>query len=262
MNRLPGSPPYRGVVALTALLGTIPTVALAAGRRSAGVDVLAASPVADTVEETGRHLTRMQGGATVFPLPESPARPLLVLDPRLADRIADMERRSPKWRKALQGIREKEIPVLVGTIVQVEQWLPVLRQHAFDGAAATWIFSDEDGRPFGAAVAVNLPMLIVRSRVLEGDGVQLRRMLDVHLAHEIYGHLTPVVTSEDPDHPCRLDPDRSAPPGEQRRSCVMRRENQLMVELGYEPRDTYLWDYWDEWILRSDSADAGLPKVP
>lgn len=242
------------------LLGIVLTAAsaapLAAGHPAAHAPrVPATAP--DTAEEGPGHVRSVDGEKLVFPLPASPDRPLMVLDSLLADRIESMARRSRKWREALRALRARRFPVLVGTVVQVERELPALEDYAFDGPAAAWIFSDDRDRPVAAAVTVNLPMLIIRSRILGDDGVRLRRMLELHLAHEIYGHLAPIVATGDPDHPCRLDPSPADPAAEQRRSCVMRRESQLLEELGYEPRDTYLWDYWEDRIERRGPGDAG-----
>jgi hypothetical protein len=231
---------------LSALLGTIVSVAPVAGFTPTPIHPHGAPTAADTTDESPEHVRRVSGATLVFPLPDRLDRPLVVLDDRLADRVADMARRSRKWREALDIIRRKRFPVLVGDVVQVERMLPGLDSYAFDGPAAAWIFSDERGRPVAAAVTVNLPMLVIRSRVLGDEGTRLHRMLDLHLVHEIYGHLAPIVATGNADHPCSLDPSPAAAAAEQRQSCVMRRECELLLELGYEPRDTYLWDYWKE----------------
>lgn len=236
------------IAPLLVFLGTVMSGVIVAGIPPACTAAREAPAVADNIEESSRNVRSMEGRTMVFPLPDSPDRPLMVLDSRLADRMADMARRSRKWRVALETIRAKRFPVLVGTIIQVERKLPALEEYGFDGPAATWFFSDDRGRPVAAAVTVNLPKLVIRSRVLGDDGVRLRRMLELHLTHEIYGHLTPVVETGNLDHPCRLDPSPEAPEEDQRRSCVMRREGELLLDLGYEPRDTYLWNYWEDRI--------------
>jgi hypothetical protein len=170
----------------------------------------------------------------------------MVLDARLQQRIRSMAERSALWRDAMRTIRNRRFPVLVGSIVQVEDRLPALERFRYDGAAGVWIFIGDEGRAAAAAVMVNLPMLVIRNRVLENDDASLEQMLELHLAHEIYGHLVPVVESRDPAHPCAFDPDPNAPSAEQRQSCVLRRESRLLEELGYEPREGYLWNYWED----------------
>lgn len=207
----------------------------------------AVSAPGDTREIHVTEVSRAALETLTFPRPEDPRRPIMVLDRRLEERIGAMAARSPESGRALETLRDHRFPVMVGSIVQVEEELPELRRFGFDGAGATWIFTDGRGRPVAAAVTVNLPKLVVRNRVLGADAGRLRRLIDLHLAHEIYAHLVPVVATGDPDrHPCRFDPDPDAPPAVQRRSCVMRREAEVLADLGYEPRASYLWDYRDE----------------
>lgn len=205
-------------------------------------------PSGDTVEHHARRISTAAAETLTFPTGDDPRRPLMVLDQRLEDRIRAMAARSTKFSHALETLRDHRFPVLVGSIVQVEEKLPELREYGFDGAGAAWIFSDSLGRPAAAAVTVNLPKLVIRNRLLGGDPARLHRMIDLHLAHEIYAHLVPIVATGDPDHPCRFDPDPQAPPDVQLESCVMRREAEILSELGYEPRESYRWDFWEEKI--------------
>lgn len=200
----------------------------------------------DTLDVHVTEIPRAAEEMLTFPTPDDPRRPLMVLDPRLENRIRTMAARSLEFSEALETLRDHRFPLLVGSIAQVEEVLPELRRYRFDGAGAAWIFSDRLGRPVAAAVTLNLPKIIIRNRVLGEDPGRLRRMIDLHLAHEIFAHLTPVVATGDLDHPCRFDPDPNAPPAVQRRSCVMRREAEVLADLGYEPRESYLWDYWEE----------------
>lgn len=183
-----------------------------------------------------------------FPEPEDPGRPLMVLDADLEESIRSMAGRSPLWLEALRTIGRRRFPVLVGSVVQVEERLPALKRYRFNGAAAVWYFADRGGRAVAAAVMINLPKLAVRNMVTRGDEASLRRLVELHLAHEVYGHLLPVVESGDPAHPCARDPSEDDPPSAQMASCVMRRESRLLEDLGYEPRRSYLWNYWDEAI--------------
>lgn len=240
----------RTVAVVAAVAGAV--VQLPAAADAADVRSRAAGASADTLEITDVSRRRPTGLVVSFPEPEDLDRPLMVLDPRLEDRILSMAQRSPLWRQALLAIREQRFPVLVGSIVQVEERLPALRRLRFDGAAAVWLFTDPGGRAVAAAVTVNIPKLVIRNRILEGDGASLQRMLELHLAHEMYGHLVPVVESGDPNHPCGTDPARDAPPAAQVESCVMQRESRLLEDLGYHPRESYLWDYWGEPVVPAD----------
>lgn len=207
---------------------------------------------ADTLEARLVGVREPSPVTVTFPTPEDPDRPLMVLDGRLEERVVEMAARSRRWREGLNTLRGNRFPVLVGSIVQVEEHLPTLRRIGYDGPAAAWIFTRGDDRPVAAAVTINLPKLVIRNRVLGGDAARLERMLDLHLAHEVYGHLVPIVESGGLDHPCYSDPDADAPPDVQMRSCVMRRESRLLEDLGYEPRESYRWDYWDEAVVPAD----------
>lgn len=238
---------------LTSLIAAAPrTDGGLAGAESPAANRLAAQvPTAsDTVEAHIVELARTRPATVEFPEPTNPDRPVMVLDERLEERIAAMGARSEKWAQGLETIRKHRFPVLVGSIVQVEEEIPFLERFRYDGWGAAWIFSDDDGRPAAAAVMINLPKLIIRNRVTGGDDTQLARMLEMHLAHELYGHVVPLVASGDMDHPCRFDPDPDAPPTVQMEACVMERERELLADLGYEPRQSYTWDYWNEEIIR------------
>lgn len=271
-----------GLVAATATVssGTLAVPVAARGGPAAGplpvpppptaaVESTAASPFpAGTDDAVRRHdppdttdtgdvrTLTLEGDRITFPAPEEPDRPLMVLDPRLAERIGGMALRSPKWAEALAALRRERFPVLVGSITQVEEVLPGLRRYRFDGAGAAWLFADGRGRPVAAAVTLNLPKLVIRNRITGGETGHLRRMLELHLAHELYGHVLPVATSRDLGHPCADDPDPHAPPRVQRRSCVMEREAEILRDLGYVPRASYQWHFWDERIERLDPEES------
>lgn len=200
----------------------------------------------DTVDVHVRKIFRTGDTTVTFPTFGDPDRPLVVLDPRLRERIVAMAERSTRWLEGLLTLRTRRFPVLVGSVVQLEEELPTLKRFRYDGAAGAWIFSDRHGRPMAAAVAVNLPKLVVRNRVLGGDPERLDRMIELHLAHEIYGHVVPVAASADLTHPCVSDPPPGAAPELQAQSCVMEREAEVLVDLGYEPRESYRWSYWEE----------------
>lgn len=200
----------------------------------------------DTVDVHFPQIVRAGETTATFPTSGDPDRPLVVLDPRLRERIVAMAERSTRWLEGLLTLRTRRFPVLVGTVVQLEEELPALKRYRYDGAAAAWIFSDVRGRPVAAAVAVNLPMLVVRNRALGGDRKRLDRMIELHLAHEIYGHVIPVAASADLTHPCASDPPPEAPSQLQAESCVMEREGEVLLQLGFEPRESYRWDYCEK----------------
>ncbi len=207
---------------------------------------------ADTVEVPPEEALLPKVMTANFPGPTDPERPLMVLDPRLEERIVAMAERSIRWLEGLLTFRAEQFPVLVGTIVQVEERLPALGRYRYDAAAGTWIFSDRHGRPVAAAVAINLPKLVLRNRVLGLGAASLHRMIELHLAHEIYGHLVPIVESGDLEHPCRFDPAPDASTPVQMESCVMNRESDLLADLGYQPREAYRWHFWEEAITPLD----------
>ena len=214
----------------------------------------------DTVEVRPPAVLGPADGALALPTSGDPGRPLVVLDPRLRERIVAMAERSTRWLAGLLTLRARRFPVLVGTITQLEEELPVLQRFRYDGAAATWIVDDGSGRPAGAAVAVNLPMLVIRNRALGGDEARLARMVDLHLAHEIYGHVVPVAASGNLESACLADPDPGAPPDAQTGSCVMEREAELLRDLGYRPRGTYGWRYWDRVVEPAGEGEgASVP---
>lgn len=208
----------------------------------------------DTTDAADVRTVPLEDPTLTFPTPEDPDRPVMVLDDGLEDRMRAMADRSPRWAAALGTLRRERFPVLVGSITQVEAILPELERYRFDGMGATWIFADDGDRPVAAAVTLNLPKLVIRNRLTGGDAEQLRRMLELHLAHEIYGHLLPIVRSRELDHPCAADPDPAAPVAVQLASCVMERESEILRDLGYEPREAYHWHFWDERIELSDPA--------
>lgn len=230
----------------TRLLVAVTAVGLLGGQ----AEPVSAQEAPDTVDDHIVEISRAGPVTVEFPEPSNPDRPLMVLDERLEERIVAMGERSGKWARGLETIREHRFPVLVGSVVQIEEEIPFLERFRYDGWGAAWIFSDDDGRPAAAAVVINLPKLIIRNRVAGGDDTQLERMLELHLAHELYGHVVPLVESGDLDHPCRFDPDPDAPPTVQMETCVMERERELLADLGYEPRRSYRWDYWNEEIDR------------
>lgn len=212
---------------------------------------------ADTVDVLVPDIFRTGDTKVTFPTSADPDRPLVVLDPRLRERIVAMAERSTRWLEGLLTLRTRRFPVLVGTVVQLEEELPTLKRFRYDGAAAAWIFSDGRGRPVAAAVAVNLPMLVVRNRVLGGDPERLDRMIELHLAHEIYSHVVPVAASADLTHPCVSDPPPGAAPELQAESCVMKREAEVLVDLGYDPRQSYRWNYWEEAVEPMGDRERG-----
>lgn len=214
-------------------------------------------PATDTTDANAVRMVAHDGPTLMFPLPEDPDRPVLVLDDRLGERMRTMAARSRLWARALETLRRERFPVIVGSITQVEDLLPELARYRLDRAGAVWIFTRGGAGPVAAAVTLNLPKLVIRNRITSGDPEQLRRMLEFHLAHEIYGHLLPVVRSRKLDHPCSADPRTTAPAPEQLRSCVMKREREILVDLGYEPRDAYTWDYWTDRIERLGTRESG-----
>lgn len=210
----------------------------------------------DTTDASGARTIPLGNRTLTIPTPEDPDRPLMILNARLEERIRDMAHRSPKWARALEALRRERFTVLVGSITEVEAVLPELVRYRFDGAGAAWIFTDHADRPAAAAVTLNLPMLAIRNRITGGDARQLRRMVELHLAHEIYGHLVPVVRSGTVDHPCSDDPDPASPAAVQLQACVMERESEILTDLGYEPRDSYRWDFWSERIEGLESPES------
>lgn len=208
----------------------------------------------DTTDAGDVRIVSLEDPTLTFPAPEDPDRPVMVLDERLEDRIRAMADRSPRWTAALETLRRERFPVLVGSITQVEAVLPELERYRFDGAGATWIFTDDGDRPVAAAVTLNLPKLVIRNRITGGEAERLRRMVELHLAHELYGHLLPIVRSRELDHPCGDDPDPAAAAAVQLASCVMDRESEILRDLGYEPRESYQWQFWNERIERIDSG--------
>lgn len=256
--------PRLSAAALIVVLAAPTSGALAEGSAPAGPaagDAAATRPGAplDTTDASGVRAVPLDDGTLTFPAPEDPDRPLMVLNQRLEDRIRAMAARSEKWADALRTLREHQFPVLVGSITQVETVVPELERYRFDGAGAAWLFTDGRDRPAAAAVTINLPKLVIRNRITGGDAEQMRRILELHLAHELYGHVIPIVESGNLRHPCADDPDPRAPSWEQLRSCVMEREKEVMVDLGYEPRDSYHWHFWNERIEQPGSQE-GSPR--
>lgn len=258
MNRCRGR---RSALHVLLLLLGAAVAAPAGAAASAGPPRPATGPGAggpdDTVEVRPPAVLRPADDALTLPTSGDPDRPLVVLDPRLRERIVAMAERSTRWLAGLLTLRARRFPVLVGTITQLEEELPVLKRFRYDGAAATWIVADGNGRPAGAAVAVNLPMLVIRNRVVGGDGARLDRMVDLHLAHELYGHVVPVAASGNLEDACLADPDPDAPPDVQTSSCVMEREAELLQDLGYRPRRTYRWRYWDRVVEPLGEGEEG-----
>jgi hypothetical protein len=176
---------------------------------------------------------------------------LRVLDPYLHARLAVLERLSPRFRAAMDALREGDLPVYLATA-----------EPLFDpelGVAIPWRLPSHQLGEFAAVrkptkpgilalvVRVNLREVQLRQRRGMRQWLghhepprpslarQLEEAIDAILIHELWGHLVPVAEARSLDSHCS-DP---VPRQSELASCVMQRENDLRREMGLRPRTRY-----------------------
>lgn len=196
------------------------------------------------------------------PIPLVPGRPappphvalggpgLHVLDPYLEARLSALAGLSPRFAAALARLRASDVPVYVGTPAQLAA-LP-LDPGVVGGrlppervAELRMVLEPGTDRPAVLVVRIDLGRLarLVRRPLLDGPvpggaarfRKRLARFTEATLLHEVWGHLVPVADAGSAAASC-ADP---APREPELDSCVMRRENELRAELGWERRKAY-----------------------
>ena len=149
-----------------------------------------------------------------------------VLNPVLAERIAQIELKSPKFRAAWQMVQSSGVPIRIGTDADVRDQLPSWYRNNPDHWAGVTVARGGEGNLTGAVVALRVDQIqrfADEHAYAEG---YLENELDRVLIHEIYGHLVPVVEARDMSKGC---PDAPRP-GEEK-PCVAIREEEIAAEL-------------------------------
>ncbi len=167
-----------------------------------------------------------------------------VLHPYLDQRIRVIEARSERFHAALDELRRGDLVVYVATpglLAHLPLNQLLVSRNMRQRLGEFRVIPDEaTGTVDTLLVVVDLeriaqlahrPLLDSRSRF----SARLDRLTDAILIHEIWGHLVPVATAGNSAATC-ADPAPGQPDLE---SCVMRRENDLRAELGWEIRRAY-----------------------
>lgn len=171
-----------------------------------------------------------------------------ILDAYLADRIGHLESKSPRLRAAMERARAAPFPVVIGTPEQMTERLGARRWLALqsgEGQLADFLIYKPDPEApaielivirahlnrIRAAPSAMAPLGIGRGRARRW----VDATVDALLIHELWGHLVPIVDAGDHTGNC-ADPAPGEPALD---SCVMRRENDMRLELGIAPRPEY-----------------------
>src|SRR5436190_9129405 len=170
-----------------------------------------------------------------------------IMDARIAQRMTDLEMRSPQFHAAMAAIRLGGIDVYVGTPGLIEESAPALGnqmapQHLGEFGAVV----DTTTRAIRTLfVRIDLQRIAAfeRSRISPFAFWVNRRkrqaafdeLVDAILIHEMWGHLVPVAEAGSLIARC----DDPVPGERELDSCVMKRENELRRYLGLRPRSTY-----------------------
>jgi hypothetical protein len=169
-----------------------------------------------------------------------------ILDAYLRARIKGLEKHSPRFYAAMERARLGNIPVIIGSPVQVHERVAARAglSERLDGqrVGEFVVRRTEAGRAEIEFIAIRIDVARVRRgagwRALLGAAAQRRWFdanIDAILIHEIWGHLVPVIEAGDLTGNCP-DPRAGESAGS---SCVMQRENDLRTELGLKPRRSY-----------------------
>ncbi len=174
--------------------------------------------------------------------------PFQVSDSMLWARLDVLMRRSATLANAVEQLRARRFLTLIATSDQANE---ILRLDCLIGPIAADVLSETgymagtgEHDVVGAFIRIDVEKVraIARRRVAiedRADGVHVEsmiaRLIDDVLIHELWGHVVPVGESGDIRRRCS-DPRPGEDPS---RSCVMRRENRLRVELGLAPRASY-----------------------
>jgi len=156
------------------------------------------------------------------------ARTLTILDPDIAASMGRLSEGSRTFAAAVEALESSGTPILVGTREQLAELLPGhLREGTgWVGVTLNWGL---DGILTRSVVALRLEWLerVHRGRGIPASDDSYDEALDHLVIHEIYGHLTPVVTVGKLGASC-ADPR----PGERHAdSCVGQRETEIRSEL-------------------------------
>jgi hypothetical protein len=149
-----------------------------------------------------------------------------VLNPVLAERIAQIEAKSPKFRAAWQMIQSSGVPIRIGTDADVRDQLPAWYRNNRDSWAGVTVARGGEGNLTSAIVALRVDQI---QRFAEEHAYAegyLEEELDRVLIHEIYGHLAPLVAARDMSKGCSdaVEDDESVP-------CVAIREAEIAAEI-------------------------------
>jgi hypothetical protein len=187
---------------------------------------------------------RVQEGSDSARMP----RGVEILDAYLAERIGLLESKSPRLRAAMERARAAPFPVVIGTPEQMARRLGARRWLALqsgEGQLADFLIYKSDRE------AAAIELIVIRAHLKRiraapsamaplgiGRGRAQRWVdatVDALLIHELWGHLVPIVDAGNHTGNCP-DPALGEPALE---SCVMRRENDMRLELGLAPRLEY-----------------------
>jgi hypothetical protein len=258
------APPDPGAAAVPSAIRRPLTLALAtlAARIALGIPA-AAAPIPPTFAHPSPHLDGPCGdpAQTTAVAPQAPstptpgdslgARPALhVLDPYLDARLRAIAARSPRFAAALSRLAAGDVPVFIGTPAQLAglRLAPGVaggRLPPERVAEVRVALEPGSDRPAVLLVRVDTDRLgrLVRRPLLDWPllggtarfRARLARFTEATLVHEVWGHLVPVADARSAAASC-ADP---APGEPEMDSCVMKRENDLRAEIGWERRKGY-----------------------
>lgn len=162
--------------------------------------------------------------------------PLVVQHPVLAESLARLYARSPRWRDALDAVANTGRRVVVITPDKV-------RVRADNGGPDTPFdpevlaevqpIADDWSRVDTVIVVINLPLL--DKLYSDATPADLHADLDRILAHEVYGHAIPYLLAGHLSGKC-ADP---LPKQRATDACAIKRENEIRGELGLGQRREY-----------------------
>lgn len=156
---------------------------------------------------------------------------LQILHPRLVEALDLLTARSPTMRAGVEDILAAGIPVRVGYVHQFNG-----RYDDINPASVAGVFPVGSFMPGDPVLAVDVVFFTteMEQRAL-AHGYGRRQVLEdiaLILAHELHGHVGPLVAAEPAvwPSPC-ADRDRGGRPG-----CAILRENRVRIDLGLAPR--------------------------
>lgn len=211
-------------------------------------------------------------GVRTGPPEPAPLGRLRVLDAYLVERLAALEAASARFRAGMELLRYGDFPVLIGTPRQIDavlRPLGILVPPLEETPVGDMLIAEVVGSREIHALLVRIDLDRLRLFHLVWVGVnqphlrnvrmqqqRFDRLVEATLIHEVWGHLLPVAEARSAAGTCP-DPLPGELAGD---SCVMRRENDLRAELGWQPRPDYPLALDSDPVARARRGERRPPR--